>query len=415
MGTDKRQRQKQGRQARVEAAHTAHKQAQQRRRLIFGGALVVFVVAVVAVLLLVRGDDDDDVAAPEPVESVAGEPCVEVSEPLPEGAPPVDVPVGPPPDELVIEDIVVGDGDEVTDAQATVTVNYVGVSCSTGVVFDSSWERGEPATFPLSGVIPGWTDGIVGMRIGGQRLLVIPPDMAYGDGGSAPDIAPGETLVFVVDLVSIDATEEAAAPPAPPGPGEALTGPTPCPEPDGSSLRTTEFAEPPPSCIDPTKTYTATFDTSAGPVRVRLDAERMPETTNNFVVLARYHYYDGTAIFRSDPSIDILQGGAPTTNSASDPGPGYTIEDEGGPFTYEPGQLVMARTAQPNSSGAQFFLTTGPNVSALDAQGTYLLFGEVLEGLDVLQAIMATHQPGGELGGSPDPPVIVASVTIEES
>jgi cyclophilin family peptidyl-prolyl cis-trans isomerase len=431
MGTDKRQRQKLGRRARVEAAVEAQRQAQQRRRIIFGVALVAFVAVIVALVLILRDDDGDETAATTTTEasgSVAGQPCVEVSEPLPEGAPPVDVPVGPPPDELVIEDIVEGDGEAVTDPDMTVTVNYIGVSCSTGVVFDSSWARGEPVTFPLAGVIPGWTEGIQGMRVGGQRLLVIPPEMGYGDAGNPPDIAPGETLVFVVDLVAIGADE--AAVPEPPPPGEELSGPTPCPEADGSSARTTGFAEPPPMCIDPATSYTATFDTTAGQISVRLDAEGMPETTNNFVVLARYHYYDQTAIFRSDPSIDILQGGSPHTNSAADPGPGYSIDDEGGefdfsdpaaprgPFTYEPGQLVMARTAQPNSSGAQFFLTGGPNVSNLDSQGTYLLFGEIVAGLEVVQAILATHQPdttGSGLGGSPSPPVVVNSVTIEES
>jgi peptidylprolyl isomerase len=89
---------------------------------------------------------------------------------------------------------------------ATVTVNYIGVACSSGHIFDSSWARNQTATFPLSGVIKGWTDGIPGMKVGGQRLLVIPPDQAYGATGSPPLIAPDETLYFVVDLVSIGST-----------------------------------------------------------------------------------------------------------------------------------------------------------------------------------------------------------------
>jgi cyclophilin family peptidyl-prolyl cis-trans isomerase len=263
------------------------------------------------------------------------------------------------------------------------------------------------------------------MKVGGRRLLVIPPDQAYGDTGSPPDIAPGETLVFVVELLDVTppgettTTTTAATPvsvPPAPGPGASIAGPTPCPAADGSSPRTTSFAEPPPTCIDPAKTYTATFDTTAGTITVELDAARMPSTTNNFVVLARYHYYDGTAIFRTDPSIDILQGGSPTTNSASDPGPGYTIPDEGGPFTYTEGQLVMARTQEPNSSGAQFFMTAGPKVSTLDAQGTYLVFGRITTGLDVVQKILASHvaDPTSGLGGAPNPPVIVNTVTITE-
>ena len=103
---------------------------------------------------------------------------------------------------LVIADVVTGSGDEVA-AGATVTVEYCGVGLASGAIFDSSWARGEPATFPLGGVITGWQDGIPGMQPGGRRMLVIPADQAYGDApppGSG--IAPGETLIFVVDLIS---------------------------------------------------------------------------------------------------------------------------------------------------------------------------------------------------------------------
>lgn len=103
---------------------------------------------------------------------------------------------------LVIADIVPGTGAEVA-AGATVTVEYCGVGLASGAIFDSSWARGEPATFPLSGVIPGWQDGIPGMQPGGRRLLVIPAELAYGDNPPAGSgIGPGESLVFVVDLVS---------------------------------------------------------------------------------------------------------------------------------------------------------------------------------------------------------------------
>ncbi|MCU0309856.1 MAG: peptidylprolyl isomerase [Acidimicrobiales bacterium] len=217
---------------------------------------------------------------------------------------------------------------------------------------------------------------------------------------------------------STTAATDALVPPAP-GPGASITGATPCPATDGSAERTTSFAEPPPMCIDPARTYTATFTTSVGTITATLDTTTTPETTNNFVVLARYKFYDGSAIFRADQSIEIVQGGAPTTNSPSDPGPGYTIPDEGGPFTYRPGQLVMARTSQPNSAGAQFFLTGGPAVSSLDAQGTYVVFGTTDEaGTALVTAMLATaveNPNGGGLGGVPDPPVVIESVTISES
>jgi cyclophilin family peptidyl-prolyl cis-trans isomerase len=210
--------------------------------------------------------------------------------------------------------------------------------------------------------------------------------------------------------VSSSASSTTAAP-------AKITGDTPCPKADGSSPRTTSFEKAPPLCIDPAKTYTATFDTTQGTVVVNLDTKKTPNTTNNFVVLSRYHYYDGTNIFRTDPSIDIIQGGAPTTQSASDPGPGYTIKDEGGKFTYSPGDLVMARTGAPDSAGAQYFFVTGDKASGLNSQGTYVVFGKVTQGLDVTQKIIGLHKedPSSGLGGAPDPPVIVKTVTIKET
>lgn len=188
---------------------------------------------------------------------------------------------------------------------------------------------------------------------------------------------------------------------------------TKCPAADGSSPKTTHWDTPPPACISLNKKYTATFDTSEGTIVVALDTKRAPKTTNNFVVLSRYHYYDGTPIFRTDTSIDIIQGGGA---SASDPGPGYTIPDEGGKFSYSTGDLVMARTAQPNSAGAQYFFVTGPKAAGLNSQGTYVTFAKVTSGLDVVQKIIGLNQdqPGG-LGGAPSHPVTVNKVTITES
>jgi hypothetical protein len=134
--------------------------------------------------------------------SAAGKPCVAVSDPLPAGAPAVPVKEGPPPTELIHEDLKPGTGADVT-AASTLTVNYIGVSCSTGKIFDSSYSRGQPATFPLAQVIKGWQDGLVGMKVGGERLLGIPAALAYGSAGKPP-IAPDEALWFVVDVV--DAT-----------------------------------------------------------------------------------------------------------------------------------------------------------------------------------------------------------------
>jgi cyclophilin family peptidyl-prolyl cis-trans isomerase len=205
-------------------------------------------------------------------------------------------------------------------------------------------------------------------------------------------------------------------PTAVPVPGGKLTGATPCPKTDGSSPRITSFASPPPNCLVPGKTYTATFATTEGNVVVALDTTKTPMTDNNFIVLSRYHYYDGTAIFRTDTSIDIIQGGSPTTQSASDPGPGYTIKDEGSGYKYVPGDLTMARTSAPNSAGAQYFFCAGVSCSNLDSQGTYVTFGHTTSGLPVLAQILALNVNSNTgLGGAPKVLVTVKSVTITES
>lgn len=106
-------------------------------------------------------------------------------------------------EQLVVKDVVVGSGPAV-QATDNVTVNYVGIGAETGQVFDSSWKAGTTASFPLSGVILGWQQGLLGMQVGGRRLLVIPGNLAYG--ATPPDgsgIQPNETLIFIVDLVSI--------------------------------------------------------------------------------------------------------------------------------------------------------------------------------------------------------------------
>ena len=118
--------------------------------------------------------------------------------------PTVEVPKGPAPADLVIEDQVVGEGPEAV-VGSQIRAHYVGVAHATGKEFDASWDRGSPLEFRLGTgrVIKGWDDGIVGMRVGGRRRLTIPPHLAYGDRGAGRVIKPGETLVFVVDLVTV--------------------------------------------------------------------------------------------------------------------------------------------------------------------------------------------------------------------
>lgn len=233
-------------------------------------------------------------------------------------------------------------------------------------------------------------------------------DETDGDDGASPTTAPG------------DETDEDAA-------SDPDAEPLPCPPADGVEEAVLEFPAPPPNCLEEGATYAAVFDTTAGEIRVELDVEETPNTANNFVYLARYGYYDGTELFRSNTGIEIIQGGAPHTNSSSDPGPGYNLEDEGdftfeggvlsGPYTYEPGQLVMARTPLPDGAGAQFFFTTGPGAAQLDRDGTYVVFGNVVEGMDVLEAIIASHEDSGAGPGegAPNPVPVVNSVTIVQS
>ena len=120
------------------------------------------------------------------------------------GKPDVGPIEGPPPADLVIEDITVGDGAEAQPGQ-TAEVHYVGVAHSTGEQFDASWDRGDPLSFALGRgqVIAGWDRGVTGMRVGGRRKLTIPPHLGYGDRGAGGVIKPGETLIFVVDLLGV--------------------------------------------------------------------------------------------------------------------------------------------------------------------------------------------------------------------
>jgi peptidylprolyl isomerase len=118
--------------------------------------------------------------------------------------PEIDYPNDPPPAELQVHDISVGNGAEARPG-SQVSVHYVGVAYSTGEEFDASYNRGEPLSFRLGAgrVIPGWDTGVAGMKVGGRRQLTIPPHLAYGDRGAGGVIKPGETLIFVVDLLDV--------------------------------------------------------------------------------------------------------------------------------------------------------------------------------------------------------------------
>jgi peptidylprolyl isomerase len=161
-----------------------------------------------AVFAVACGDDEEQAAAPpEPAPAAPAPGTVDsasISKDL-SAKPIVAKPEGAPPAELQKTDIVKGKG-HAAEPGDTVAVQYVGNSWSTGVQFDASWDRGgKPFEFPLGAgqVIPGWDQGVAGMKPGGRRLLVIPPDLAYGEQSPSPDIGPNETLIFVVDLEKI--------------------------------------------------------------------------------------------------------------------------------------------------------------------------------------------------------------------
>ena len=174
---------------------------------------------------------------------------------------------------------------------------------------------------------------------------------------------------------------------------------------DGSSPKTQRFDGPPPMVIDPEKTYTAEMVTSKGTMTIALDPIRAPKTVNNFVFLARYHYFDGIVFHRIIPGF-VCQGGDPTGNGTG--GPGYRFEDElPPPGRYEIGSVAMAN-AGPNTNGSQFFLISGQ--SGVQLPPLYSLFGKIVKGLDVLASIEAV----GTGSGKPKEDVVIESVTITE-
>ncbi|MHB1929663.1 MAG: peptidylprolyl isomerase [Acidimicrobiales bacterium] len=179
----------------------------------------------------------------------------------------------------------------------------------------------------------------------------------------------------------------------------------PCPNPDGSSPKQQSFDGPPPMCIDPAERYTAEMVTSKGTMVIALDPVAAPKAVNNFVFLARYHYYDGIVFHRVIPGF-VLQGGDPTGTGRG--GPGYRFDDElPRPGRYELGSLAMAN-AGPDTNGSQFFVISGPQGVRLPPQ--YSLFGKVVTGLDVVAAIDRI----GTGSGTPKEPVTIESVTITQ-
>jgi len=178
------------------------------------------------------------------------------------------------------------------------------------------------------------------------------------------------------------------------------------PAPDGSSEKLQHFDAEPPMVIDVEKRYTAKMVTSKGTMVMALDPIAAPRTVNNFVYLARYHYFDGIVFHRIIPGF-VIQGGDP--EGAGMGGPGYRFADElPKPGRYRVGSLAMAN-AGPDTNGSQFFVISGPDGMRLPP--SYSLFGKVVSGLDVVAAIDAV----GSRSGKPAETVTIESVTVTES
>lgn len=178
------------------------------------------------------------------------------------------------------------------------------------------------------------------------------------------------------------------------------------PEADGSSEKRQEFPSAPTMIIDPAKRYSALIETSHGDIVVALDPLQAPQTVNNFVYLARWHYYDDVVFHRIIPGF-VIQGGDPTGTGMG--GPGYRFADElPKEGQYELGSLAMAN-AGPNTNGSQFFIITGANGVGLPP--LYSLFGQVVSGLDVVERINGLGTPSG----SPKEDIRMKQVTITES
>ena len=243
-----------------------------------------------------------------------------------------------------------------------------------------------------------WGVVLVGVVV--LALFALAPD----DDGD--DVATGSTTSS-----SVEGAPETVAITVP-APGAAITGETPCPAADGSSPRTTTFAAPPPMCIDPARTYTAEVLTSEGVFNLDLDPVAAPATVNNFVVLSRYHFYDGVAFHRIIPGFMNQTGDAvgPTPGVGD---PGYAIPDElpTGENPYPLGSVAMANSG-PNTSGSQWFVTV-EDASRLNSAPNYSRFGTVSSGIEVVLQINNYGTATEE--GTPTQEVVIESITITET
>lgn len=257
---------------------------------------------------------------------------------------------------------------------------------------------------------------LMGVLVGGAVFLLTrddTDDTATTEPGEASEITTTTIDTELAEQQAEEAVEQIDAFLPPPS-GVSISGETPCPEVDGSSERTTSFENAPPMCIDVAASYTAIMATDFGDITIELDPVAAPETVNNFVVLARYGYYENVPFHRIIPEFviqggDAVGGGDPDSPTLGAGNPGYAIDDElPEEGSYIVGSLAMANSG-PNTNGSQFFIITGDNGVGLPP--LYSLFGQVTDGLNVVEELNTIGTPGA---GVPAEVVNIQSVTIIE-
>lgn len=247
--------------------------------------------------------------------------------------------------------------------------------------------------------------GIPAAIIVGILLILV----IVNQGDDDTDVATVADTASVVDTVATTVASTAAdTTGAEPTSAEPAEG---CPPEDGVDTPVTEFSAPQPFCIDENSLYEATFDTSAGEIVIELDPTLDPASVNNFVVLARYRYYEGSTFHRVINDF-VIQGGIPDGGSQQSPGYSFTgaIPDSvEGQNVYQVGDFAMANRADPTSNGGQWFIVTGDSGASLPA--LYSLMGRVTEGLDIALAIQEVETAAGDV---PVDDVIINSVTVSQ-